>query len=376
MATEQPIYVLNLVVGTLTAMAAFGTPGSITVDGTLTVSGASTFNGPAALADGATLGGILDADGNAVQNLPAPVNPDDAATKAYVDASSGSHPAGPTTAIQYNASGIFGGDANLTWDSGTQVLTVTGALTTTGATSLGPATLTGGATLGGILDADGNAVQNLPAPVNPDDAATKAYVDASSGSHPAGPATAIQYNASGIFGGDANLTWVTGTQTLAVAGATPAVIIGSTTADPGAALQLKSDAGTGALAFNAAAASPSRLSVQSRTTTTGAVTAVVQTLELADQTSAYCDLVLAGVVTAGTLGQTNTFHRRFRLTRYDAGGGTTLSAITDDFTEIQTTGADILFTIAGSTLQVGAQGVAGATLTWDATASLYLTQAW
>ncbi len=46
------------------------------------------------------------------------------------------NPGGSDTYVQYNDGGVFGGDANFTWDKTTQLLTVTGAATVTGVLTL------------------------------------------------------------------------------------------------------------------------------------------------------------------------------------------------------------------------------------------------
>lgn len=83
----------------------------------------STQGGPGGQVDVFT---TLDMNGQQVINLLDPVNPQDAATKAYVDASA-TPPAGATGNIQFNNGGVFGADSKLTRSSlGEVTLLVTG----------------------------------------------------------------------------------------------------------------------------------------------------------------------------------------------------------------------------------------------------------
>lgn len=241
---------------------------------------------------------------------------------------------------------------------------------------LGPVTLAGATQLGGDLDCGGHRVTNLGGPAAASDAATKAYVDSVvPGGGAAGPATSVQYNNGGAFGGDAGLTWAAGSQVLRVAGAQPRLLVGAGPADAGAALQLKTDAGAAPQAL-AAAAVPTQVTLQSRATTTGAASATLQVLRLADRTFAYCDVTVLGVVTAGAPGQANAYRRRFVVARDDAGPGTTVGPVTDDFTQVQTAGVSLTVTVSGTDLAVLVGGAAGMTLVWDAHTTARVSAGW
>ncbi len=56
-------------------------------------------------------------------------------------ASASSSAAGSTTQLQFNNGGLFSGDANLTWASSTQLLTISGTSTISGALSIGTTTI-------------------------------------------------------------------------------------------------------------------------------------------------------------------------------------------------------------------------------------------
>lgn len=256
-------------------------------------------------------------------------------------------------------------------------LEVPGSSTFGAATFTGLVSLEAGAAMGGDLDMGGHAIHNLAAPTAPGDAANKAYVDSIvPGGAAAPPNMSVQYNNGGPFGGDPNFTWNAAGQLLTVGGVTPRVVLGGGAADQGAVLQLKSRPSGGAIAIGAAAAGPSTLHLQARALTIGAATAALQTLQFADHTAAYCDVTIVGVTTAGTLGQSNIFHRRFRTTRFDSGGGTTLSAIADDFTEAQTAGTSITISASGTAVLIAVTGAAGASLTWDAMTLITVSAGW
>lgn len=256
-------------------------------------------------------------------------------------------------------------------------LTVTGTVTYSGAIVFnGPVTFNGGLTLGSVLDANYFKIINLATPTAPADAANKAYVDSVAVTGvAAAPNMSVQFNNSGPFGGDANFLWSTASQLLTVGGATPRVMIGTGTADAGAALQLKTNVGTAATQISDATSAPSAVTLQSRVATTTGAPTVLQTLRLTDHTSAYCDVTILGVRTSGVAGQTSIFHLRFSLTRYDSGGGTTFGAITEDFIEAGIVGTSFNVAVSGTDLQIVVLPTAVPT-TWDAKTELVVSTAW
>jgi hypothetical protein len=115
-------------------------------------------------------------------------------------------PASPTTSVQFNNAGAFGGVSTFTYASGTDTLSVgklVSANFTSAAQGLVPAS--GGGTAN-FLRADGSFA-------------------APPATAPAGSTTQIQYNNAGVFGASSNFTYNTGTNTFTVgpAGATTTI---------------------------------------------------------------------------------------------------------------------------------------------------------
>jgi hypothetical protein len=81
-----------------------------------------------------------------IKNLLAPTANTDAATKLYVDTQIGSvsaNAAGSNTQVQFNSSSSFGASSNFTFDTASNVLTVTGNVATTNLSVTGNVTFTG-----------------------------------------------------------------------------------------------------------------------------------------------------------------------------------------------------------------------------------------
>jgi hypothetical protein len=107
------------------------------------------------LGTGTVLSADVDANGNTITDLGVPVIATDAATKGYVDTEVSDHSAATT--------GVHGISGEVVGTSDAQTLT---------AKILGA-----GTSLSSSLNANGSTIVNLSAPVNDNDAATKAYVD-------------------------------------------------------------------------------------------------------------------------------------------------------------------------------------------------------
>ncbi len=138
-------------------------------------------------------------------NLPSPLSDTDAANKSYVDSAvagagagvfvekAGDTGIGPLSMSSLTTTGAanIGTTLNVSGTSTMAVInattitgsgTVTGAnLTTAGATTTGTLSVTSTASIGGILNMTTHRITNVVDPASPQDAATKAYVDAAVG---------------------------------------------------------------------------------------------------------------------------------------------------------------------------------------------------
>jgi len=98
-------------------------------------------------------------------------------------------PGAPLTSVQYNDGGAFAGDANFTWNDTTSALTITGDITASANVS------------GAFFYGDGSGLTGVTATAAP-----------------AGSNTEIQFNADGVTAADADLVWLTGSNSLTVTG--------------------------------------------------------------------------------------------------------------------------------------------------------------
>jgi hypothetical protein len=126
-------------------------------------------------------------------------------------------PASPTTSVQFNNAGAFGGSANFFYTVGTDTLTVgnlVAANFTSAAQGLVPAS--GGGT-SNFLRADGSFA-------------------APPATAPAGSTTQVQFNNAGAFGANAAFTWSTTTFTVGPAGGTVSINTVAPTSSQAAAI--------------------------------------------------------------------------------------------------------------------------------------------
>jgi len=234
------------VAGNVTASSGTSTFNNVAINGTLTgnltggitgnvtaTTGSSTFND-------VTINGTLNMDAGTtgtITNLTTPTNPNDAATKGYVDTEVSNLVASAPAALDTlnELAAALGDDANFSTTITNSIATklplaggtMTGAIDmgsqkiTTTYTPTNTADLTNksyvdtqrdtrvaktGDTMSGVLNMNSNTVSNLPTPSATGDAANKAYVDsvAGSASAAAGSATAAANSAAAALTSEQN----------------------------------------------------------------------------------------------------------------------------------------------------------------------------
>lgn len=159
-----------------------------------TVVAGGQISGPSMSISGAgQIGGGLGMVNTKIQNLANPTAPQDAATKAYVDAEiaggagaylplTGGTLAGPGT-LTVNGTLTTNGAVNLNAGATATTLTTSGAANLNSLGVSGNASVTGTLTAGGLtsftslMNLNTNRIANVAAPVNPGDAVNKTYAD-------------------------------------------------------------------------------------------------------------------------------------------------------------------------------------------------------
>ena len=163
----------------------------------LTITNLNNFHLP-----GGTNGYVLQTNGNGNLNWTAQ------------SGSGNGSPGGANSQIQFNDSGLFEGSASLTWDAGNSQLntvnigassaTIYGNLATVNATvttNLTAANAEFDSTVSNTVSVTGNITANFFLGNG------SALTGITATANGAGPNNSIQYNANGIFAGDANLSW-------------------------------------------------------------------------------------------------------------------------------------------------------------------------
>ena len=163
----------------------------------LTVTNLNNFHLP-----GGTNGYVLQTNGNGNLNWTAQ------------GGGGNGNPGGANSQIQFNNSGLFAGSASLTWDAanaqlntvnlGASGVTVYGNLATVNATvttNLTAANANFTSTISNTISATGNITANFFLGNG------SALTGITATANGAGPNNSIQYNANGVFAGDADLTW-------------------------------------------------------------------------------------------------------------------------------------------------------------------------
>lgn len=159
----------------------------------ITSGGGLTIAGGASIAKNVNVGGILDVNNNRITSVALPLIGTDVANKNYVDSKTFGNILGNFTAGQVIVGGTAGtiiGYESLKFDG--NLLTVntpvvinntTNAqnLTTASFITLGGMSIGENVIIGGGLNMSGESIENVGTPINPNDVATKAYVDNQTG---------------------------------------------------------------------------------------------------------------------------------------------------------------------------------------------------
>ena len=234
------------VAGNVTASSGTSTFNNLAINGTLTgnltggITGNVTATTGSSQFNDVTINGTLNMDAGTtgtITNLTTPTNPNDAATKGYVDTEVSNLVASAPAALDTlnELAAALGDDANFSTTITNSIATklplaggtMTGAIDmgsqkiTTTYTPTNTADLTNksyvdtqrdsrvaktGDTMSGVLNMNSNTVSNLPTPSATGDAANKAYVDsvAGSASAAAGSATAAANSAAAALTSEQN----------------------------------------------------------------------------------------------------------------------------------------------------------------------------
>lgn len=151
--------------------------------GALNLTAASLITlGGVSIGQNVIIGGGLDMLGTSIANVATPINPNDAATKAYVDNQTGvggNFTTGQVIIAASNGDAIRG-YSNLTFDGTSLVIASTENIVGSGGGAIvnyGGLSVQKNVYIGGVLDVNNNLIRNVQSPIASTDAANKEYVD-------------------------------------------------------------------------------------------------------------------------------------------------------------------------------------------------------